>query len=307
MRYAAIAILASAFGLFARPALAQTALPCPPLFTLSGSAPVVLPARFTTDGIAIAATIAGRTYEFTLDTGASTSAIDPGTAHALGLTSTHKTTVRGVRSEIAGGTYDRSFTRVAEMTVGPLSLHDVPLEEIPMDKVNTDDGVVGLLGCNFIAGSVVAIDLNAGTVTLYPSATFDPDKAGAVAQMPISLRYGVPLMLASIENVPGTFLVDTGNFTSMVYRSYLNQLPSFVAAVGSMAFAGIGGAASSSVYDVKDLRFGPFHVLNLPVIVPSQPTSNPMWDGILGRNTLANSILFLDYQRGLIYFKPDIE
>jgi len=130
------------------------------LYTLPGGAPVTIPATFTPDGIIVRVTVDGRGLDFLLDTGSSINSIDPGVAHDLQLVASGKHAV------INGRQIDASQTTVAEMHVGPLTLKDVPTTVLPWNNDTEGARIVGILGCDFIAGSVVGIDFGKATVTL---------------------------------------------------------------------------------------------------------------------------------------------
>jgi Aspartyl protease len=271
------------------------------LFAFATGDPVTLPARFSKEGLIVHTTIAGKGFDFAVDSGSTALTIDPSAAHELGL-STYGKVVRTM-----GGNYDESKTIVPEMTIGAFTLHNVAFDVVPIDKVRGQSSIAGLLGCDFLASAVVAVDLAAGTVTLYPRSSFDVSMLGRVAPIPIQLDDGVPRMPGSIENVPGSFLVDTGSFTSVVYGHYLNKLSDVhLSSLYNSAITGVGGELTTKVQDVQDLRFGPFTIKNASVVVPLESTFDlPDYDAILGRNVLGFFILYFDYANNTIYFKPN--
>jgi hypothetical protein len=278
------------------------------------TAPVTLPARFLEDNnerigaIVIPVQIGGQTLEFELDTGSSDLVIDAGAAAKLGLTEYGKT------SGTIGGTFTESETIVPELSVGGLTAHNLTFSVAPMNGLG---GISGLLGCDFLASAVVGIDFKDRKVTLDPWATFSPASLGLRA-MPIQLDGCVPRVPASIENVPGHFLVDTGGFGTLVYRHYLNKLPhAMVASEGetpdaeygaTWTFNAVGGSVSSLLYDVNDFIFaGPgYHTGQ--VLVPSSTSTfqDPDYDGIIGRNMLGEYVFYLDYNDDVIFIKPNL-
>ena len=167
-----------------------------PLFTLDGTTPVVIPAQFTGVGVVIQAKLGERGYDFILDSGASGLYLDRGVAHELGLTE------------------NSNSVRVPNMSIGPLQMHDVAFGLATFDYQGRDSRVVGLIGFDFLASAITELDFKAKTLTLYPRSAFAASMAGLRA-LPIQLDDGVPRTKVSVEDVPGSFLVDTGAFMTL--------------------------------------------------------------------------------------------
>jgi len=262
------------------------------------AAPVDIPATFGRSGIIVRVTINGRGLDFLLDSGAAGLAIDPGVAHQLGLTA------YGISNQTIGGDVNISRTRVPEMGVGPLRLHDVAFSVVPINDYADGRRIVGVLGCDFIAASVVGIDFQKSTVTLYP-ATFDPHALG-MATLPVQLDDGVPRVEASFEGVPGFFLVDTGAMGTVAYGTYVRKLKSSTPLLEQgLSLSAVGGVVPAQLKRLTDLRFGGIHFGDAAVFVPSASTFNLSdYDGILGRDVLSQYQLFFDYAKRQLYIKP---
>ncbi len=260
--------------------------------------PVVIPAVFSKSGIVVRVTINGRGLDFLLDSGASGLAIDPGVAHQLGLTA------YGVTNQTIGGDVDISRTRIPDLSVGPLHLHDVAFSVVPISHYAEGSRIVGVLGCDFIASSVLGIDFQKSTVTLYPSG-FDPRSFGMFA-LPLQLDDSVPRVQASFEGVPGFFLVDTGAAGTIAYQTYVRKLGSSAPLVEQgMSLSAVGGEVPAQLRRLTDLEFGGIHFGDAAVFVPSSSTFNLSdYDGILGRDVLSQYQLFFDYAKRQLYIKP---
>jgi predicted aspartyl protease len=280
---------------------APLAIPTPnPRYTLPVGTAVTLPARFTSSGIIVRATIAGRGLDFKLDTGASSITIDPGVAHDLQLQTF------GTFTGTIGGELDESETKIADMQIGPLSLKDVAASVIPLSENTDDSRIVGLLGCDFIAGSVVGIDFGQKTVTLYPSAGFNPFAVGATVRRSIDVDDCLPRIAGSVESVPGSFLIDTGAFTTVLYKNYIRKLPQ--SHIGGDAdirgIMAVGGAVHTQEVMVSDLVLGPVQFKSAEVTEPLTSTFDIRdYDGIFGRNALSPFAIYLDYTNRVVYFK----
>lgn len=260
--------------------------------------PVVVPALFTQSGIVVRVTIDGRGLDFLLDSGASGLAIDPGVAHQLGFTT------YGVTNQTIGGDVNISRTRVPNLVVGALQLHDVAFSVVPISRYVEGARIVGVLGYDFIASSVLGIDFQKSTVTLYPSG-FDPRALGMFS-LPLQLDDGVPRVQASFEGVPGFFLVDTGAMGTIAYQTYVQKLKSALPLVEQgMSLSAVGGVVPAQLKRLTDLEFGGIHFGDAAVFVPSSSTFNLSdYDGILGRDVLSQYQLFFDYAKRQLYIKP---
>jgi predicted aspartyl protease len=266
-----------------------------PLYTIDK--PVAIPATFGRSGIVVRVTVNGRGLDFLLDSGAGGLAIDPGVAHQLGLTS------YGRSNQTIGGEVDVSRTRIPELDIGPLKLHDVAFSVIPMSYYADGVRIVGILGCDFIASAVVGIDFQRSTVTLYPS-SFDPHALGMFT-LPLQMDDGVPRVQASFEGVPGFFLVDTGATGTVAYDTYVKKLKSSQPLDEGASLNAIGGTVSAQLKQLTDLQFGGIHFGDALVFVPSSSTFNLSdYDGILGRDVLSQYQLFFDYAKRQLYIKP---
>jgi hypothetical protein len=271
------------------------------------TAPVTIPASFS-GSIVIPVKIGNETLSFALDTGSTDLFIDAGAASRLGLAE------YGKSQGTIGGTFTTTETTVPQLSVGSLTAHNLVFTVGPL---NGFEGISGLLGCDFLASAVVGIDFKNSTVTFYPWATFNPVTLGLMA-MPIQLDDCVPRVPASIEKVPGHFLLDTGSYATVVYRHYLAKLPrATVASEGETpdtmyganeTSTAIGGDVRSTFYDVTDVVFGGLGYRAGQVLVPNSTSTlqDPDYDGILGRNILKEYVLYLDYNDGVIFIKPNL-
>lgn len=268
---------------------------------------MTLPARFTyADGtvgdIVLTARINGQDVNLILDSGASDFVIDPGAASQLGLT------VRGKRRTSIAGPLDVSQTIVPEMSIGGLTMRNVAFTVLP--SVIEDEGVraVGLIGCDFFAGSIVGLDFKQQTVTLYSRSSFDPAALGLDA-VPLRTNGCQAQVAAMFENVPGTFVLDTGGGATVINRSYLNKLPHSIRELDTSSmdrssdYIGfLGGAVAVNTYTVNDFIFARTLFRTGDVIVPDNYEIGEA-DGIIGRNVLRIFAVYLDYADGVAFFK----
>jgi predicted aspartyl protease len=277
-----------------------------PLFTLDGTSPVVLPAKFTPEGIIIQAKIGDRGYDFILDSGASGLFIDPRVTHELGLTPFGRS-----NQTVGGGNVDFGSVRIAQMSIGPLQMHDVAFTTSPVDIQAAGARVVGLIGFDFLASAVTELDFKNQTLTLYPRSLFVANAAGMRAQgvraLQLQLDDGIPRVAASIEDVPGNFLVDTGAFSMMAYHDYVSKLPSVTTDPQEAEFDTVGGTMRAYLLRLTNFKFGGIVFRAADVYEPTTSTFDITdYDGIIGRNALSVYKVTFDYADNLLFLRTNI-
>jgi predicted aspartyl protease len=273
-----------------------------PLFALDGTAPVVLPAQFTKEaGIIIQVKIGDRGYDFLLDSGASGLTIDPAFAQELGLKS-----LPSARQTIGGGDVDVSFVRVPQMSIGPLQMHNVAFDAVPFSIQARGFHVVGLIGFDFLASAITEIDFKAKTLTLYPRSIF-PAYAQGMHAYPIDLNDGRPRVKASFEDVPGKFMIDTGDFMTLTYNDYVHKLPSTPRDPYASDIETVGGPIDVVVLHLADFVFGDMQFRSVDVMQPTGSTfDSPGYDGIIGRDALSAYKVTFDYADNILFLRDNI-
>ena len=270
------------------------------LYTYTGAQPLKLPARFTPEGIIVRAVVNGRGLDFLLDSGADGLVIDPGVAHQLGFAPYGRTS-----ATIGGGDVDFGELRIPVMSIGNLDMHDVVFDATGFEQDAGDAKAVGLIGFDFFANGIIAIDFKHQTVELYSRDAFDP-KAMGLSGLPLQLDDGVPRTDVWVEGVHGHFLVDTGSFAMLLYRDYVHKLPSAVVTAQSQILT-VGGTMPVSVVNISDLIFGGVKYRTAQAMEPNISTFDIAdYDGVLGRDVLAGYQNYFDYGDGMLFVKPDL-
>jgi predicted aspartyl protease len=277
-----------------------------PLFALDGTAPVVLPAKFTPEGIIIQAKIGDRGYDFFLDSGAAGLFIDPRVTHELGLTPFGRSS-----ETVGGGDVDLGTVRIAQMSIGPLQMHDVAFTTSPFDEQTEGARVVGLIGFDFFASSIIELDFKKQTLTLYPrslfAATVQAMRAQGARALQLQLDDGIPRVEASVENVPGNFLIDTGAFGMMAYHDYVSKLPTVTTDPEQAEFDTVGGTMRASLLRVTDFKFGGIIFRAADFYEPTTSTFDITdYDGIIGRNALSVYKVTFDYADTLLFLSDNL-
>ncbi|MDQ2991879.1 MAG: retroviral-like aspartic protease family protein [Candidatus Eremiobacteraeota bacterium] len=269
------------------------------LFTFTSNTPIVLPARMDSGRIIVRMTIAGRGLDFGVDTGSSAMTINPDVARELGLVAYDKA------SASLGGSYGVARTILPEMQIGRARLTNVAFSEVAVEDSMSDSKIVGLLGHDFFASGVFAIDFKHQRLTVYPPGTA-PLADPALHKIAIETDEGVPRVPVSFEGVTGHFVLDTGAGNTVAYQHYYDRLPSSTLLPGTWTLRLVGGAVKAVEYQVEDRNFGGIIARDVPLIVPQSALGEiPGYDGLLGRDALSSLMLYLDYANGAMYAKEN--
>lgn len=281
--------------------------PSSSLFDLAGRDAVVIPARFTDDGIIVRVWIEGRGLDCLLDSGSSDLVLDRSVADDLGMASSGEVRM----SDLTIANARAPDLSVAGLTARNVAVSTVRLDEhfstLPRGAEFPDTRIVGLLGTDFIGSGALEIDFKNKTVTLRRSAPADLANRGW-SPLPLQLEYGVPLIPAAFAGLPGAFVVDLGADNSTLYPHYVAQFPSKlpggVAGSGEM-FTVAGKRFSVVELTVNRMALGDWIFEGAQVLVPSSLSAQERgYDGLIGRNTLDYFHLIFDYANSTIWFKP---
>lgn len=265
------------------------------LFTFSSLDPVVLPTEFDHARIFVRLTINGRGLDFLLDSGAAGIFIDPGAAHQLGLPT------YGKRSETMGGNLDISQTIVPLVTIGSIQLKNAVFDIAPVGgEEGAGTRAVGLIGYDFLASATIGVDFKNETVTAYPPGVIPTHEV--VSKLPAQLDDGVPRVPATLDGVPGHFLLDLGAFRSVLYPAYMRKLPHARNVMQNVGASFVGGSETMSQYVVQNIVFAGVKFGSGTFMVPQNSLANlSEYDGIIGRDVLASYVLYFDYAHQVIY------
>jgi hypothetical protein len=172
----------------------------------------------------------------------------------------------------------------------------------------------GILGYDFIARHVIALDYAARTLTAYDPGAFAYRRRGTA--VPITLRHNHPHVQASLEVeagvwIAGDFVIDIGSRLAValtkpfVSRHDLHRRlgPTVSSDIGR----GVGGGARSEVGQARALRAGDW-VHPLPAVAMFGDgagvfTSGDYFEGNIGAAVLERYRLFIDYGRNRIIFE----
>lgn len=273
---------------------------------------VTLPVKLSGDRIVMTAQLGAHKVNFIMDSGASGILLNRDVADATGVQSF------GERTEVTAGQYLASQALIPRIDFGVATMTHVSAETAPYAEWSYGDTpIAGLLGYDFIAGSVIHVDYYHGTVEAIAPASFTPP-AGAVV-LPIRLDDGVPIIEATIGSARGkNFIVDTGADRSMLFSAFASAHPADVVDQGlgqemtdSLPFVshiyGVGGTVQVHPVQVPSLQLGtvrlPDWLFDVSQDAPSFEGDD--YDGLIGQDVLRNFDLYLDYAQSKLYLLPN--
>jgi hypothetical protein len=273
---------------------------------------VQLPARFLDNGhIVIRVSSAGQNFDFLLDTGASSMAIDPIVAKKLNLPITN----RYVNSVNAGRIQSGTVV-VPELKVGDLTMHDLIATSVPSGfDEDLSIKTVGLLGFDFICEMGITIDYVHHTVTAQRYGTYQPPTDPHTVTMPVRLGSEAPLATVKINDaLAERMLLDTGGGGAVLIFDYFRRRhPEALvdhnhigANSPEIDFEGIGGrigtrAVAFDRFQLGNVLFRDF----VGYVVTSDSYAETDEDGAIGPDFLKYFDIHLDYPNGTIYLVPN--
>lgn len=220
-------------------------------------------------------------------------------------------------AETVAGTFTAGEAIIPTVGIGPLVMHDVAVQALPFTFHPDDDTkVVGLLGFDFIAGSVIKIDYTARSVeALRPEAFVPPPDA---TELDATFDDHVPVVAAQIGGARGDhFILDTGADTLVIFSGFAAAHPDAVKDTSPDKILtrnfnvvegdGVGGKLHMSLAQFKDLRVAALHFDTMIgfVLTRDQPGfEGEDHDGLIGALVLRFFDVYLDYQHGRVLLAP---
>lgn len=228
---------------------AQTALDAP--------APVELPLRTYQGLIFTDVRIAGKTYNFLIDSGAQGIVLDPRTARAVGAKPEGILQIRGAARTRGDGV---AALDALDLGTAHLPVHVVSVVDLSR-LIDSSVQIDGVLGYPFFAASDVRIDPDRRVVVVA--------RPGALGTLGAAVDVDTDRELleveASVNGLSGRFFVDTGNAGELLlFKTFLDAHPGAVPFVGGhqVVNRGVGGSNSAVAAIVPQLDVGAYHLYN---------------------------------------------
>ncbi len=282
---------------FDRATAADFAIPATrALYSVPAGPPLVLAATEYRGDLVLPVTINASTIHLAIDSGAASMTIDPAVAAKIGLAPIGRLTAS------VGGAYAFSRTIVPHLAIGDLQVDDVVLGEVTMPRQLGGALIAGLLGHDFLASAPVGLDFRRHHVMIYPAGSPPPISAQPI---PIDLDDYVPRAVLTLNGVSGHFLIDTGASVTMIFKRFADVARLHVIgkhAGGQLRF--LGGVVKAGLTLVDHASIGGTDLGTLFGVVPeSSLGERAEFDGVIGRDILANYIVTFDYPNRRMYLE----
>lgn len=237
-----------------------------------------------------------------LDTGSQGLFLDPGAAKRLGLKTEGMLEVRGAR-------------RTNGLGVAALDAIDIGRARLPVHVVSVVDlsavvyngaTVDGVLGYPFFAAAEVRVDPDRLTMTIGKPGTLPP----LGTQITIDTDRELPETTTTINNVPGRFLLDTGNSNELlVFHGFVRDHPTAVYYAGSRYAQnmGVGGGSAAVRAMVNEIDLGPYKMYNRyadVMLSDNGAFADRNEAGNIGLGTLKNFVFTFDLAHGALFLDP---
>jgi len=239
---------------------------------------------------------------FILDTGAGSTGILDSFARQIGAKRLSTTEITGI-----GGSASANVFRVDTITMGPSTLHNVIITSGLEEEMKSEEGVVGVIGFDLLAGAIVDLDLDAGTLRVLDPAKVAPDETkGIVIHADFSDgNIHVPMKLADKIDVLAT--LDSGNPLNVLFSQdliYHDHVPFLVDPnqLGSTRMGGgVGGSEIEHCGHLSSLQLGPISYKPVPACDSTSMSRN---DILVGLDFMKAFNYVFDYPDGIIVMIP---
>lgn len=202
-------------------------------------------------------TIGGKgPFAMIVDSGSSSVVITPGVVRQLEVVTHAAGAVTGAGS----GTASLSETRLQRLSIGSLYFDDLHAEVIdlsPIQRVIGFPALDGIIGYDILRRLRVGVDMDAMRLTLSYPLLPTPKNA---AMVPFTVdKNGIPQVQAAVNGVRGTFVIDTGDRSSLTLFRHFAQAHDFyreASVRNAITGVGIGGPIYSDVLRTTVTLFG---------------------------------------------------
>ncbi|MEA2718777.1 MAG: hypothetical protein QOJ39_641 [Candidatus Eremiobacteraeota bacterium] len=278
-----------------------------------GAASVRLPARVDEWGrVIVRMTVNGRGLDFQLDSGADGIVLDRDVARELGL----KT--YGRWSNTVAGTFTSTRSIIPKAEIGPVVMNDLMVQAVPFSYQNDSrTRVVGLLGFDFIAGCVVKIDYEHGTVDALDATSFVPPADAMVLDAVLDDQ--VPVVGMMVNKALGEhFIFDTGADDVVLFSGFAKKHPEAVddhsphknisRSFNLIQADGVGGKLDMRPVMLAEMQLANVHYpdyLAMVMLGNQAAFEGEDQDGLVGASLIRAFDVYLDYANSRVVLVPN--
>lgn len=138
-----------------------------------------------------------------------------------------------------------------------------------------------------------------------PAAAAGECRLVKIAEWPVRLQAGVPVVTASLNGQEIGVLIDTGASQSVVYRTAVDRLKLMTRPADSYRVIGVGGESAAEIAFIDEFRLGKAVRTNWRVLAAGSRSVGRDFEFVLGEDFLENVDLELDYPNGKVrLFQP---
>lgn len=286
--------------------------PNTPTIALGVANGIPLPARMFRGTYVVRLSVHGRGLDFLIDCASPETIIDRDVARELNLPTFGQTT------EVDG---DKIWYRtiIDDATVGPVRFKNlVVTARYFAYNASYENRVVGLLGYDFLAQTVLKFDYMNGTIDIIPHDQFSAKSIAASYVVPLTFDDGLPIVPAQMGTSVNTRIaVNNALPWTIAFGPLIDKNPKdFVDDPGVkrgtavVPFADENNfGASASVWQtrVSHLRFGPFDYQQDLILATTFPfeIGGRSIDAMIGIDNLSYFDVYLDYPDNQMILKPN--
>lgn len=280
----------------------------PKKFTFRSSQSRVLMSMSAVGTPLIPVKIAGKEYNFWLDTGSSLTMLASDVAQDLNIQPLVPDTLEIVTST---GRVKAQPILVSQLQLGPLLIDNAPamiVDEAMMQMREPESMLIakqvkidGIIGFDIIRHLDLELDYGESVIRLRNPATSRPENDRNMFWV------GLPVIrMSSVDGLPLHFGLDTGAQVTFVTETLLDKLQVSPARVESRRVGGLGGEISMRSPVMPDVRV---MVRGYPIIFRGAAVRAPVYqvlaslDGVLGGDIWNSGIVRIDMTNGIFSIK----
>lgn len=279
-----------------------------------GKAKIAVPSDVTVENISygmnmtfanpyIRVTINGRGMDMLLDSTESGMVMDDQVAKEVGLT------LYGPYDKDDKGTWYPTRTVIAALNIGDMQMHEVAVQLRHLHSYSGDKKIVGTIGYDFLANTVVEIDYVHHGITAFDPAQFMPP-ADSVPT-PVNIDDGIPFVSAQVGKSFGDyFLLDTTSPFTIIFPEFAQAHPDDIKDQGKgkgVTYSLFSKDSEMKATELKSLIFGGVDFEEWLAFEIDSPNDveGVTADGVIGCDFLQYFNVYFDYGQHLVYLEPN--
>jgi hypothetical protein len=290
-------------------ALASAAAARASTIELQAGNTATVPFSLIDNRIFVAVSINGsKPYQFVFDTGGS-NILDPAVAKELGLKLEEDGEAWG-----AGAATQRAWrTHVKDARLPGVAMRDHEFRVISLEPVRHAIGfrrLDGIVGRELFERFAIMIDYDGATLTFSDLTTWTPSPAFGPPK-PLQFVDGIPALPATIDGISGTFILDTGDRSSLtLFGPFVEKhklRSKYANKISLITGWGIGGPIPADVTRAKAFTLGGHTMSGIVTRMPHLKTGAFAMSeaaGSVGTGVFKRFRIVFDYPRKRIFMAP---